>query len=87
MAKESGVSYSWISKFMNGHIDNPGFTTLKELHAYLMVHVAEAAPSIPSADRRHPADLPLSLAMSGHEVAAPPPDGKTAPEPATAAQE
>ena len=35
MAKESGVSYSWISKFMNGHIDNPGFTTLKELHAYL----------------------------------------------------
>ncbi len=35
VAKESGVSYSWISKFMNGHIDNPGFTTLKELHAYL----------------------------------------------------
>lgn len=35
VAKESGVSYSWISKFMNGHIDNPGFTTLKELHSYL----------------------------------------------------
>ena len=37
VAKGSGVSYSWISKFMNGHIDNPGFSTLKSLHAYLTV--------------------------------------------------
>jgi transcriptional regulator with XRE-family HTH domain len=36
VARGSGVSYSWISKFMNGHIPNPGFTTLKELHAYLV---------------------------------------------------
>jgi len=36
IAKESGVSYSWISKFVNGHIPNPGFTTLKDLHAYLV---------------------------------------------------
>lgn len=35
IADESGVSYSWLSKFVNGHIDNPGFTTLKKLHAYL----------------------------------------------------
>lgn len=35
VAKGSGVSYSWISKFMNGHIDNPGFATLKQLYAFM----------------------------------------------------
>lgn len=35
VASGSGVSYSWISKFMNGHIDNPGFGTLKALHSFL----------------------------------------------------
>lgn len=42
VAQESGVSYSWISKFMNGHIDNPGFGTLKQLHCYLAPAHAEA---------------------------------------------
>ena len=37
VAKQTGVSYSWISKFMNGHIENPGFATLKSLHAALCV--------------------------------------------------
>lgn len=31
----SGVSYSWLSKFANGHIDNPGYVTLKTLREYL----------------------------------------------------
>ena len=35
IAKQSNVSYSWISKFVNGHIENPGYETLKQLHAYL----------------------------------------------------
>lgn len=35
IAEESGVSYSWLSKFVNSHIDNPGFVTLKKLHEYL----------------------------------------------------
>lgn len=35
VAEGAGVSYSWLSKFANGHIDNPGFATLKRLHAYL----------------------------------------------------
>lgn len=35
IADESGISYSWLSKFVNGHIDNPGFGTLKKLHEYL----------------------------------------------------
>jgi len=29
------VSHSWISKFVRGHIDNPGHQTLKRLRAYL----------------------------------------------------
>lgn len=32
LATASGISYSWLSKFANGHIDNPGFATLKKLH-------------------------------------------------------
>lgn len=33
IAKESGVSYSWLSKFANHKIANPGFDTLKAVHA------------------------------------------------------
>ncbi len=29
------VSYSWLSKFANGHIENPGYATLKRLRDYL----------------------------------------------------
>lgn len=35
IAAGSGVSYSWLSKFANGHIPNPGFATLCKLHNYL----------------------------------------------------
>lgn len=40
IADAAEVSHSWISKFVNGHIDNPGYATLKRLHEYL---TAEAA--------------------------------------------
>ena len=36
VAAASGVSYSWLSKFANGHIGNPGFDTLKKLHTALI---------------------------------------------------
>jgi transcriptional regulator with XRE-family HTH domain len=42
IASESGVSYSWLSKFVNGHIENPGFGTLKGLHAYLTTAAVQA---------------------------------------------
>lgn len=32
IAERSGVSYSWISKFANGHIPNPGMRTLNRIH-------------------------------------------------------
>lgn len=31
IANKAGVSHSWISKFMNGHIPNPGYATLRKL--------------------------------------------------------
>jgi transcriptional regulator with XRE-family HTH domain len=31
ISSESGVSYSWISKFVNGKIPNPGVETLRAL--------------------------------------------------------
>lgn len=35
IAAGSQVSYSWLSKFANGHIPNPGFATLRKLYDYL----------------------------------------------------
>ena len=35
IAYESKVSYSWISKFVNGHIKNSGVETLRALSKYL----------------------------------------------------
>jgi transcriptional regulator with XRE-family HTH domain len=31
IASSSGVSHSWLSKFVNGHIDNPGINTLRKV--------------------------------------------------------
>lgn len=31
IANKAGVSHSWISKFVNGHIPNPGYATLLKL--------------------------------------------------------
>lgn len=45
VATASGVSYSWLSKFVNGHIQNPGFGTLVKLHDALIG--TDGAPSIP----------------------------------------
>jgi transcriptional regulator with XRE-family HTH domain len=42
IAAGAEVSYSWLSKFANGHIDNPGFATLKRLHAYLSAQAPAA---------------------------------------------
>lgn len=35
VAAGADVSYSWLSKFANGHIDNPGYATLTRLRAFL----------------------------------------------------
>lgn len=39
----SGVSYSWISKFLNGHIKNPGYAKLERLKVYLLRRKPKAA--------------------------------------------
>lgn len=35
IVEQSGVSHSWLSKFANGRIPNPGYATLKRLHECL----------------------------------------------------
>lgn len=45
VARLSGVSYSWLSKFANGHIGNPGYTTLTRLYACLTV-AQPASPAV-----------------------------------------
>lgn len=35
IATASDVSYSWLSKFVRGHIRNPGIDTLRKLHRVL----------------------------------------------------
>lgn len=43
IARESGVSYSWLSKFYNGHIGNPGYETLKALALVLKPNAEQGA--------------------------------------------
>jgi hypothetical protein len=43
IAEGSNVSYSWLSKFANGHIQNPGLVTLRELHQFLTKFQKEVA--------------------------------------------
>jgi transcriptional regulator with XRE-family HTH domain len=42
IAEQADVSYSWLSKFYNGHIDNPGYATLRRLHEHLSAKPATA---------------------------------------------
>ena len=44
VAKEAGVSHSWISKFVCGRIPNPGYATLRNLRRYLGGEQAAPAP-------------------------------------------
>ncbi len=53
VADGSGVSYSWLSKFANGHITNPGYSTLRKLESFLKL-AAKAAPSSPAPAREAP---------------------------------
>ncbi len=47
IATASGVSYSWLSKFVNRRIPNPGFATLKAIHVVL---TSKSAPPTLSAE-------------------------------------
>jgi transcriptional regulator with XRE-family HTH domain len=40
IAEEADVSHSWISQFVRNLIPNPGYATLKKLHARLAEHEA-----------------------------------------------
>lgn len=44
VAEATGVSYSWISKFVNRHTQNPGYGTLRSLYIYLTTGVPYVAP-------------------------------------------
>ena len=43
VADSSGVSYSWLSKFVNGHIGNPGYAKLVALQKQLSKPTKAAA--------------------------------------------
>jgi transcriptional regulator with XRE-family HTH domain len=34
LAREAGISYSWLSKFAQGHIDNPRAETIAKLEDF-----------------------------------------------------
>ncbi len=40
IAREADVSHSWISQFVRGKIDNPGYATLRRLYIYMTVRRA-----------------------------------------------
>ena len=41
ISQQAGVSHSWLSKFVNGHIPNPGLTTLRKVEAALAARAAK----------------------------------------------
>jgi len=57
IAMKADVSHSWLSKFVNGHIPNPGYATLKRLHECLTE--GEQAPAPEAARARRNATLHL----------------------------
>lgn len=50
IAARCNVSHSWLSKFVNGRIDNPGYGTLMRLHRELIG--TEGAPAVPAEEAR-----------------------------------
>lgn len=42
VASLSGVSHSWISQFVRGHIPNPGYRTLQKLAVALQADAGKA---------------------------------------------
>lgn len=53
IAERAGVSHSWMSKFMNGHIKNPGIRTLEKLDAALKPRRAHPQPAQPIQEPAH----------------------------------
>lgn len=49
IAASSGVSHSWISKFVRGQIPNPGYTTLTRLGACLGIRGLRRAVAVADA--------------------------------------
>lgn len=45
IAKQAGVSHSWLSKFMRGCIPNPGLRTLEKLDSALSPELAQPTPT------------------------------------------
>ena len=43
IAAETGLDYSWLSKFSQGRIPNPGVKSVQTLHDYLVQHSEAAA--------------------------------------------
>lgn len=47
ISEAADVSHSWISQFVRGKIPNPGYATLKRIHAELLGQPATpAAPAV-----------------------------------------
>ena len=49
IAMESGISYSWLSKFRHGEINNPTVNRVTQLQRYLD---ATPEPTVPHAEDR-----------------------------------
>ena len=45
ISQQAEVSYSWLSKFVNGHIPNPGYATLARLHKLLSLPEQPSPPA------------------------------------------
>ena len=63
IAPSSGVSYSWLSKFARGCIENPGYATLRRVQTLLRAN--EEQPPSELGPRMHSLFNKLGAALSG----------------------
>lgn len=68
IADATHVSYSWVSKFAQGKIANPGYDTLNRLYQHLQKRPLLLAPDKPRPKRkrtkRKPDDLPRDAMLA-----------------------
>lgn len=68
LCRKTGAPFTTVWKIRSGETTDPRLETVRLIWPELLPPAVQPA----STERRKPADLPVTVAISGHEVAAPP---------------
>jgi transcriptional regulator with XRE-family HTH domain len=68
LAEQSGVTYSWLTKFVDGRIQNPTVANLQKLEKVFKSQEASNTPAIEQPDAPPANSLPARTDNSGQRV-------------------